>query len=111
MYQQWHGSRSKLRQDQSVADNREQLEKVAELMGEGSARWIRLIVLSLLILSGVALQVLVCWYAFQSTSEEWVFLEMQSWAFVGGAWVVILGLLLALLWRCMKDMLEGGAAP
>ena len=39
-----------------MRDNREQLEKVIELMGEGSTRRIRLTVLAVMSLVGVALQ-------------------------------------------------------
>ena len=42
-----------------------------ELMGEGSARRIRLTVLFALALSGIVLQGLVYWYAAQMSSEEW----------------------------------------
>ena len=42
-----------------MSENREQLEKVLELMGEGSTRRIRLTVASILALSGISLQGLV----------------------------------------------------
>ena len=90
-----------------MADNREQRQKVIELMGEGSARQIRLIVLSVLALSGVALQGLLWWYAIQMAREEWSSAGMQVWAVAVGVWILTVGLLGALLWRRLKGVLEG----
>ena len=66
-----------------MSDSREQLEKLVELMGEGPARRIRLIVLSVLALSGIALQGAVYWYAAQRANEEFGIAGMQVWAFRG----------------------------
>ena len=52
-----------------MADDREQRNQVMELMGEGSARWIRLTVLFTLALSGIVLQGLVYWYALGRDGE------------------------------------------
>ena len=32
---------------------------------------------------------------------------MQVWAFAVVAWILTVGLLLARLWKCLKDMQEG----
>ena len=56
--------------DEPAADNRKQREKLTEVIGEGPTRRIRLIVLSILALSGVALQGLVWWYAVKVVSED-----------------------------------------
>ena len=78
-----------------------------ELMGEGSTRRIRLIVLAVLALSGMALQGLVYWYAAQTAGKEWGALRIQVWAFALGAWVLTVGMALALLRKRLKDMREG----
>ena len=90
-----------------MRDNRGQLEKVMELMGEGSARWFRLTVLFALALSGIVLQGLVHWYAIQMVGKEWGVAGMQVWAFAVGAWILTVGLALALLRKRLKDMREG----
>ena len=90
-----------------MADDREQREKVIELMGEGSARRIRLITLSVLALIGVTLQGLVYGYAAQMADKEWGAVGMQAWAFAVGAWILTVGLLLTLLRQRLKDMREG----
>ena len=71
-----------------MADNREQLEKVLELMGEGSTRRIRLTVLAALVLSGMALQGLASWYRLQAVREEWVAAAVQVWLFAIGIWIL-----------------------
>ena len=90
-----------------MRDNREQLEKVIELMGEGSTRRIRLTVLAVMSLVGVALQGLVYWYATQMADKEWGALGMQVWAPAIGAWILTVGLALALLRKRLKDVQEG----
>ena len=75
-----------------MRDNRDQLEKVLELMGEGSTRRIRLTVIAVLALSGMALQGLVYWYAARAVGEEWGAVGIQVWAFAVGAWVLTVGL-------------------
>ena len=90
-----------------MTNERKQLQKVIELMGEEPARRIRLIVLVVLALSGIALQGLVWWYAVQMASEEWGTGGMQVWAFAVGAWILTMGLTLALLRKRLKDMREG----
>ena len=78
-----------------------------ELMGEGSTRRIRLIIFAVLALSGIVLQGLVYWYATQPAGREWGALGIQVWAFAVGAWMLIVGLGLALVWKRLKDMQEG----
>ena len=78
-----------------------------ELMGEGSARRIRLTVLFALALSGIVLQGLVYWYAAQVGDRVWGTVGMQVWALAVGAWILTVGLTLALLRKCLKDMQEG----
>ena len=90
-----------------MADDREQRNQVMELMGEEPARWIRLTVLFALALSGIVLQGLVHWYAIQMVGKEWGTAGMQVWAFAVGAWILTVGLALALLRKRLKDMQEG----
>ena len=52
-----------------MAADREQRDKLMELMGEGSTRRIRLTVMAVLALSGIVLQGLVYWYAAQTASS------------------------------------------
>ena len=78
-----------------------------DLMGEGSTRRIRLIVLAVLALSGIAFHGLVYWYAAQTTGKEWGALGIQVWAFAVGAWILTVGLALALLRKRLKDTREG----
>ena len=78
-----------------------------ELMGEGSARWIRLTVLFALALSGIVLQGLVHWYAIQMVGKEWGTAGVKVWAFAVGAWILTVGLALALLRKRLKDIREG----
>ena len=95
------------RQDKPMTDGRRQLEKVMELMEEGSTRRIHLLVIAVLALSGMALQGLVYWYAAQMVGKEWGALGIQVWAFALGAWILTVGLALALLRKRLKDMQEG----
>ena len=90
-----------------MADDREQRDKLMDLMGEGSTRRIHLLVLAVLALSGMALQGLVYWYAAQTTGKEWGALGIQVWAFALGAWILTVGMGLALLRKRLKDMREG----
>ena len=90
-----------------MAGDREQRKKVLELMGEGSARRIRLTIVSVLALSGIVLQGLVYWYAAQMAGEEWGGVGIQVWAFALGAWILTVGMALALLRKRLKDMREG----
>ena len=61
-----------------MTNERKQLQKVIELMGEGPARRIRLIIFAVLTISGIALQGLVWWYAVQMASGEWAPWEYRS---------------------------------
>ena len=79
-YRQYH------RGYEPMADDRKQLEKVMELMGEGSTRRIHLLVIAVLALSGMALQGLVYWYAVRAAGGEWGAVGIQVWAFAVGAW-------------------------
>ena len=90
-----------------MAYDREQHDKLMELLGEGPTRRIRVTVLFALALSGVALQGLVYWYAARAANEDWGTGGMQFGVFVVGAWFLTVGLLLALLLRRLKDMREG----
>ena len=76
-----------------MATDLEQRKQVVELLGEGSARRIHVIVASLLALVGVVLQGLVYWHAAQMADKEWGTVGMQVWAFAVGAWILIMGLL------------------
>ena len=90
-----------------MAESWEQRERVMELVGEGSTRFIRLTVLFALALSGILLQGLVYWYAAQATGREWGVLGMQVWAFAVGTWILTVGLALALLRKRLNDLQEG----
>lgn len=75
-----------------MADNWEQRKKVMELLGEGPTRRIHQTVVSVLALSGIALQGLVWWYAAQSAREVWGSAEMLFWTGVARAGVLTAGL-------------------
>ena len=90
-----------------MAEDREQLDKFMELLGEGSARWIRMTVLFALALSGIVLQGLVHWYAIQVVGNEWGTLGIQIWAVAVGAWMLIVVIGLARLRKHRKDMQKG----
>lgn len=49
----------------------EQREKIKQALGEGLTRRIHLTVLSLLVLSGIALQGAAWWYKVQAVGGEW----------------------------------------
>ena len=85
----------------------EQRKRFMELIGEGLTRRIRVTVLSILALAGIVLQRLLYWYAAQMANEEWGAAGVQVWAFAASAWIVTVGLLLALLRQRLKDMQEG----
>ena len=87
-----------------MRDSREQLEKVPELMGEGSARRILLVVLAFLAVSGIILQALAWWYRLQAVREEWAAVAVQVWPFAIGIWILIVGLLSVALWRRLKGV-------
>ena len=89
-----------------MANSWRQREKLIELLGEGSPRRLRLIVLAVLALSGTALQGLVWCYAAQMAGKEWGALGIQVWAVAVGAWILTVGLALALLRKRLKDMRE-----
>ena len=89
-----------------MAEDREQLDKFMEMLGEGSARWIRMTILFALALSGIVLQGLVHWYAIQMVGKEWGIAGIQVWAFALGAWVLTGGMALALLRKRLKDTRE-----
>ena len=90
-----------------MADDREQRDKLMDLMGEGSTRRIRLTVLAALVLSGMALQGLAWWYRLQAVREEWAAAAVQVWSFAIGVWILTVGLALTLLRKRLKDMREG----
>ena len=90
-----------------MAESWEQRERVMDLMGEGSARWIRLTVVFTLALSGIVLQALVYWYGLQTAEKEWGTVGMGVWAFAIGVWILIVGMTLALLRKGLKDMQKG----
>ena len=90
-----------------MATDLEQRRQVVELLGEGSARRIHVIVASILALVGVVLQGLVYWHAVQMADKEWGTVGMPVWAFAVGAWILIMGLLMALLRQRLEDMREG----
>ena len=87
-----------------MAGDREQVEEVMELIGEGSSRRIHLAVLAALVLSGVVLHGLASWYILQAVSEDWVAAPIQVWPIGIVIWVLILGLLSLGLWKCLKGM-------
>ena len=87
-----------------MADDREQRDKLMELMGEGSTRRILLVVLAFLAVSGIALQGLAWWYRVQAVRAEWDALAVQVWPFAIGIWILTVGLLSALLRRRLKGM-------
>ena len=91
-----------------MRDNREQLERVLELMGEGSTRRIGLIVLAFLAVSEIVLQALVWWYGVQMTREEWGAAAVQVGPFAIGIWILTVGLLSTLLWRRLQGSSERG---
>ena len=68
---------------------------------------IRLTALFALAPSGIVLQGLVHWYAIQMVGKEWGTAGIQVWAFAVGAWILTVGLALALLRKRLKDMREG----
>ena len=80
------------------------------MMGEGPARGIRLVVLSILALGGIALQGGVWWFGVQTASEEWGAAGLQVWIVAIAIWILSVGLLLALLWKRLKGVI-GGASP
>ena len=91
-----------------MTHDREQREKVMELMGQGSTRQIHLVVLAPLVLSGIVLHGLALWYKLQAVSEAWDAAAVQVWPFAVGVWILIIGLLSAALWRRLKGMSEQG---
>ena len=80
-----------------MSESREQLEKIRELMGEGSTRRIRLTVFAFLAVSGIVLQGLAWWYGVQMTTKKWDVAAVQVWHFALGVWILMTGLALALL--------------
>ena len=55
----------------------------------------------------VDVEQLVYWYAAQTAGKEWGALGIQVWAFAIGAWILPVGVVLALLRERLKDMQEG----
>ena len=47
------------------------------------------------------------WYAAQTAGKEWGALGIQVWAFTVGAWILTVGMALALLRKRLRDMQEG----
>ena len=91
----------------TMADDREQLERVVESVGGGSNRRVRLTVLAFLAVSGIILQALAWWYRVQAIREEWAAAAVQVWPFAIGIWILTMGVALALLWKRRKDMQKG----
>ena len=87
-----------------MADDREQRDKLMELMGEGTTRRIHLTVLAFLAVSGIVLQALAWWYRVQAIREEWYAAAVQVWPFTICIWILTVVLLSVLLWRCLKSM-------
>ena len=85
-----------------MADDREQRDKLMDLLGEGATRRIHLTVLAVLALSGTVLQGLVYWYAAQTARNEWGDLGMLVWAAVVGVGIITVGLLWILMRRRLK---------
>ena len=92
-----------------MSESREHLEKIMELMGEGSIRRILLVVLAFLAVSGVVLHGLAGWYILQAGREKWAGTAIQVWPLALGVWILIVGLLLAILRRRLKGMSERGS--
>ena len=90
-----------------MADDREQRDKLIELLGEGPPRRIHLTVLAFLAVSGIVLQALAWWYRVQAIREEWYAAAVQVWPLAIGTWILTLGLLLALLRKRLRDMKKG----
>ena len=90
-----------------MADDREQRDKLMELMGKEPTRRIHLAVLAFLVLSGMALQRLAWWYKVQAVREEWAAVAVQVWPVAIGIWILTVCLTLALLWKRLKDMQKG----
>ena len=90
-----------------MADSQEQIQRVMELMGEGSTHRSHLTVLAFLAVSGIVLQALAWWYRVQAIREEWYAAALQVWPLAIGIWILIVGLLLALLRKRLRDMQKG----
>ena len=73
-----------------VVDNREQLEKVLELMGEEPTRRIHLTILAALVLFGMALQGLAWWYRVQAVTEEWAAVPVRPFEPRQAFWPLLL---------------------
>ena len=78
-----------------------------ELVREGLTRRIHLTVLAFLAVAGIVLQALAWWYRIQAIREEWYAAAVQFWPQAIGVWVLVVGLLLALLRKRLKDMQKG----
>ena len=74
------------------------------VLGEGRERLTRLIFVSVLALSGIALQGLVWWYAAQMVGVELGSVGTWVWAVVVGTWILMVGLLLTLLWKRLRGV-------
>ena len=75
-----------------------------ELIGLEPTRRIRLLLLSALALSGVVLQGLVWWYGLQAAGEDWSVAGLELWALAVSVWTLVVGLLVALLRKRLKDV-------
>ena len=87
-----------------MADDREERDRLLELIGEGSTRRIRLTVLAFLVLSGMALQALAWWYKIQAVREEWAAVAVQVWPVAIGIWILTVCLALTLLWKRLNNI-------
>lgn len=85
-----------------MADDLEQREKINKVLGEGLNRRIHLTVLSLLVLSGIALQGAAWWYKIQAFNEEWGMKGILVSACIFGVCVLMVGLLLVRLWKRLR---------
>ena len=86
--------------------DREQRQKVTEMLRQGTTRRIHLAVLSVLIVSGICLQGAVFWHAAQTARESWGDAGLQVWAFFIGIWVLVVVIFLVLLWKLLKSVAE-----
>ena len=81
-----------------------QRERFMGVLEEGRERPIRLIVVSVLALSGIALQGLVWWHAGQMVGLELVSAGIWIWAVAAGTWILMVGLLVTLLWKRLRGV-------
>ena len=74
------------------------------VLGKGRERLIRLLVVSVLALSGIALQGLAWWYVAQMVGVELGSPAIWVWAVAVGTWTLTVGILLTLLWKRLRSV-------